>query len=93
VLVILSLVLQLLLDFAELPNAARWIARVSAPAAAVMVSGGFFGVAFMPEFSALLWAGALVLMTAVVLTGIGLLRSPGPRPGRTEPVVRGGMPS
>jgi nucleoside-diphosphate-sugar epimerase len=75
-LVILSLVLQILLDFAELPTGARWLARGAAPAAAVLVSGGFFGIAFTPRLAVLLWAGALSLGASVLLTGIGLLRPP-----------------
>lgn len=77
-LVILSLVLQILLDFTELPGGARWFARVSAPVAGVLISGGFFGIAFTPSFAPLLWAGALALVSAVLLTGVGLLRSPRP---------------
>ncbi|MFN7696378.1 MAG: hypothetical protein ACK5U8_00610 [Deltaproteobacteria bacterium] len=77
-LVILSLVLQVLLDSTELPSALRWTARATAPLAAVLLSGGFFGLAFLPQFAALLWAGALSLVITGVLTGIGLLRSPRP---------------
>ncbi len=76
VLVILSLVLQVLLDFTELPSGGRWLARVAAPMAAILLSGGFFGIAFHPGLGALLWAGAFALVVAVVLTGVGLLRSP-----------------
>lgn len=75
-LVILSLVLQVLIDAAELSPAVSWLARVSAPLAAILVSGGFFGIAFVPSFAALLWAGAACLVTSVVVTGVGLLRTP-----------------
>jgi hypothetical protein len=52
-----------------------WLARISAPVAAVAVSGGFFGVAFFPEFRWLLYFGGLILLVALVLTGVGLLRN------------------
>jgi NADH:ubiquinone oxidoreductase subunit 6 (subunit J) len=38
------------------------------------ISGGFFGLAFMSGFSVLVYLGAVSMATAVVLTGIGLLR-------------------
>jgi hypothetical protein len=53
----------------------RWVARIGAPLAAVTVSGGFFGIAFFPEFRWLLYFGALSLFVALVLTGVGLLRN------------------
>jgi hypothetical protein len=74
--VILSLVLQVLLDAATLAPGAKWLARLSAPLAAVAISGGFFGLAFLPGFRWLLYLGAALLLTAVVLTGVGLLRRP-----------------
>ncbi|MCZ8203350.1 hypothetical protein [Gemmatimonas sp.] len=74
VLVLLSLVLQGLLDSATLPEGARWAARVLAVAGAVLLSGGFFGLAFHPTFASLLWLGAGSLVTTVLLTGVGLLR-------------------
>jgi hypothetical protein len=74
--VILSLVIQILLDAATLEPATKWLARLSAPLAAVAISGGFFGVAFLPGFRWLLYLGALSLGVSVVLTGIGLLRRP-----------------
>ena len=74
-LVILSLVLQGLIDAAALSEAWRWLARVTAPLAAILLSGGFFGVAFAPAFGALLWAGAACLVVSVVTAGVGLLRS------------------
>jgi hypothetical protein len=74
--IILSLVIQMLLDAATLEPATKWLARLSAPVAAVAISGGFFGVAFIPAFRWLLYLGALSLGVAVLLTGIGLLRRP-----------------
>lgn len=73
--VILSLVIQVLLDSARLSRTLTWVARISAPVAAVLVSGGFFGLAFFPGFRWLLYAGAVSLVIAVVLTGVGLLRN------------------
>jgi hypothetical protein len=75
-LVILSLVLQMLVDATVLPDTLRWLARVTAPLAAILLSGGFFGIAFEPAFGVLLWAGAACLVVSVVITGVGLLRAP-----------------
>src|SRR5258705_4838047 len=47
--VLLSLVLQVLLDSATLPPGLKWLARGSAPPAATAVSGGLFGVALFPH--------------------------------------------
>jgi hypothetical protein len=71
---VFSLVLQVLLDSAVLPPALKWLARITAPAAAIAISGGFFGLAFRPEFRWLLYSGGACLAIAVLLTGIGLLR-------------------
>jgi hypothetical protein len=75
-LVILSLVLQVLIDTAEVSRALSWLARVTAPLAAILVSAGFFGIAFSPAFASLLWTGAACLSVSVVVTGVGLLRAP-----------------
>jgi hypothetical protein len=48
--VVFSLVLQLVLDSATLPARLKWLARISAPLAAVGISGGFFGIAFIRSF-------------------------------------------
>jgi hypothetical protein len=77
--VVLSLVLQVLLDGATLGRGLKWLARISAPVAAVAISGGFFGIAFVPAFQSLLYLGAVSLAIAVLLTGVGLLRRPGVR--------------
>lgn len=73
--VILALVIQVLLDATRLPSGMRWLARVSAPVAAVAVSAGFFGLAFSPGFRWLLYFGGFALLVALVTTGIGLLRN------------------
>lgn len=72
--VILSLVIQVLLDAATLSSPMKWLARLAAPAGAIGISGGFFGVAFFPAFQWLLYLGALSMAVAVLLAGVGLLR-------------------
>jgi hypothetical protein len=74
VLVILSLVVQLLLDHAHLPPDWLWATRLAAPTAAILVSGGFFGIAFSARLRVLLYGGALLLVFVTVATGVGLLR-------------------
>lgn len=75
VLVILSLVLQLLLDHVRLAQGTEWSARVAAPLAAILVPAGFFGLAHAPPLRALLYAGAALVVFATVTAGVGLLRS------------------
>jgi hypothetical protein len=60
---------------ASLAPALKWLARIGAPAAAVAVSAGFFGVAFSASFRWLVYFGAALLLIVLVLTGIGLLRN------------------
>ncbi|MBL9039625.1 MAG: hypothetical protein JNG84_14005 [Archangium sp.] len=74
VLLILSLVLQVLLDSAALSPTAKWVARVAAPSAAILLSGGFFGIAHLPALGVLLWLGAAALVTATVVAGVGLVK-------------------
>ena len=73
---ILSLLMQVLLDPATLSPGWKWLARLSAPLAAVCVSGGFFGLAFLAGFQWLLYFGGACLVVAVLVTGVGLLRRP-----------------
>lgn len=75
VLLILSLVIQLVLDAAGLGPSWRWAARVAAPLAAVLVSAGFFGMAFAPGLRAVLYLGAALAVFATLATGIGLVSS------------------
>ena len=85
--IILSLVIQVVLDSATLSATLKWLARIAAPVAAAAISGGFFGLAFAPAFRWLAYFGAACLAVAVLLTGIGLLRRPdvSPQPGRIPP--------
>jgi hypothetical protein len=75
--ILLSLVLQVLLDSARLPVVLTWMARIAAPAAAVALSGAFFGLAFTAGFSPLLYLGISLMLVAVLTTGVGLLRGTG----------------
>lgn len=75
VLVILSLVLQVLLDHARMTSSWRWAVRITAPLAAVLLPGGFFGLAHAPGARGLVYAGALLVAFATVAAGVGLLRA------------------
>jgi hypothetical protein len=72
---ILSLVIQVLLDAAKLPASAKWLARIAAPVGTLALSGGFFGLAFRAEFRFLLYFGALAMFCSLILTAVGLLRN------------------
>ena len=78
--VILSLVMQVLIDGARLSHATAWLARISAPFGAIAVSGGFFGLAHFPEFRWLLYLGGFSLLVSVITTGVGLLQGWRSRP-------------
>lgn len=73
--VLLSLVMQVLVDAARLSAVSMWVTRIGAPLAAVTVSGGFFGLAFFPGFRWMLYFGALALLISLLLCGAGLLRN------------------
>jgi hypothetical protein len=75
VLVVLSLVVQVLLDQARLPPGLSWAARVAAPLAAILVSAGFFTLAHAPQLRVVLYAGATLVALATATTGVGLLLS------------------
>lgn len=85
VLVILSIVLQLLLDHVRLAQGMVWGARVAAPLAAILVSGGFFALAHSPPLRVLLYTGAALVAYATLTTGVGLLRSLRAAPRVTTP--------
>ncbi|MBB4912701.1 hypothetical protein [Actinophytocola algeriensis] len=80
VLVTLALVTLVLADATALDGALGWLARVGTPAAAALISAGFFfssmgrGEVTRPNrFIWLVWLGALSLATGVVTLGLGLL--------------------
>jgi hypothetical protein len=81
VIVILSLVCQLFADVAVLPPALIWLVRIGIPAAAILLSAGFFFSVLSPDTirvgSSIVftYAGAVLLGVSVLLLGIGLLRA------------------
>jgi hypothetical protein len=77
---ILSLLLQVLLDSTRLSLALTWLARICAPLAAVAFSGALFGLAFSSSFSAVLYLGIVLMLIALLTTGVGLLRAAGRSP-------------
>lgn len=72
---LLALIIQPLVDQTALSSAMRWIARLGAPIASVVVPAGFFGLAFLPEFRWLMYIGVFCLAVSMLLTGVGLLRN------------------
>lgn len=74
VLSILSLFLQITIDYAALPAGLMWPLRIGALGAALLVSGGFFGAAHLRSLRILLYLGALVLAAVTLTVGVGLLR-------------------
>lgn len=80
VLVTLGLVTLILADAAALDGVLGWLARVGTPAAAALISAGFFfssmgrGEVLKPnKLIWLVWLGALSLAVGVVTLGLGLL--------------------
>lgn len=72
---ILSLVVQVLLDAARLPSSTKLLARIAAPVGTLGLSGGFFLLAFKNEFRFLVYFGALAMFCSLILAGVGLLRN------------------
>jgi hypothetical protein len=77
---ILSVLLQVLLDSTRLSTALTWLARICAPISAVAFSGALFGLAFSASFSTLLYLGIVLMLIALLTTGVGLLRGVGASP-------------
>lgn len=75
VFVILSLILQPLVDQTGFSNSLKWVARLGAPAASVILPAGFFGLAFIAEFKWLIYTGIICLAISMLMTGIGLLKN------------------
>lgn len=77
---ILSVLVQVLLDSTRLSTALTWLARICAPISAVAFSGALFGLAFFASFSTLLYLGIVLMLIALLTTGVGLLRGVGANP-------------
>jgi hypothetical protein len=75
VLALLALFLQIAIDDAALPYSLVWPVRIAAVAAALFVSGGFFGMAHLRALRWLLYAGAVLVMATTLTVGIGLIRA------------------
>jgi hypothetical protein len=90
VLLLLSLVLLRYVDEARLSAGWRWVARVSAPAAALLLPVAYFFSVLTPEATepngliSLAYVGAGVLAVGLLVLGVGLLRGP-QGGGRAEP--------
>jgi hypothetical protein len=82
VLIVLALVCLVLADAIKLGGAVGYVARLAIPAAAVLMSAGFFlssmgvGVTEPNGWIAVLWLGAACLAVGVVTLGVALLRRP-----------------
>jgi hypothetical protein len=74
VVLILSLILQILVDHARL-GSLSWPVRIAAPGAALLVSGGFFGVAHLPALRVVLYTGATLLIATTLTVAVGLFKA------------------
>jgi hypothetical protein len=78
---VLSLVMLRYVDEALLSPAWRWVARLGAPVAAILIPASFFLSVVSPQATepsgliTLSYAGALSLALAVLTLGIGLIRA------------------
>jgi hypothetical protein len=81
VIVILSLICQIMVDHARLSPQLQWCVRIGVPAAAMLISGGFFtsvirsGVERPNGLIRLIYMGVFVLAASLITLGIGLIRA------------------
>lgn len=81
IMLILSLVVLRYVDEARLTGAWRWLARTGTPLAAILMPAGFFLSVLPPDATepgaliALVPLGGVLMIAAVLTTGIGLLRA------------------
>lgn len=79
VLVILSLIAEVLADYAGLTPVREHIVRIGFPLAAILVSGGFFASAAGRDITkpnrwiGILYSGIVILVTGLIVLGIGLI--------------------
>jgi hypothetical protein len=80
----LSLIMLRYVDEATLSPLGKWVARLGAPVAAILVPAGFFLSTFAPTTTTagplvyLVYLGALCLAGSVVTLGVGLIRAERP---------------
>lgn len=81
VFLVLSLVMLRYVDEADLGDAWKWVARLGAPVAAILVPAAFFLSSLPPTASAptaalrLAYPGVAALAAAVLTLGVGLIRA------------------
>jgi hypothetical protein len=75
VLTLLAVLLQIAIDYAAIPSSLVWPVRVSAIAASILVSGGFFAVAHARSLRIVLYTGAVLVAATTLTVGVGLIRS------------------
>jgi hypothetical protein len=80
VIVILSLILQPLVDQTTMATALQWFVRLGAPLSAILMSAGFFfamdSKGQMGIFRNLIYLGGLLLAASVLILGVGLVTAP-----------------
>ena len=82
VIILLSLIVQILADYATLPGILRWFVRLGVPISAMLVSAGVFLTVMRTDpghanqMVNLIYGGAILLAVSVLLLAIGLLRAP-----------------
>jgi hypothetical protein len=75
VLTLLAMLLQIAIDYAAIPSSLVWPVRVAAIAASILVSGGFFVVAYVRYLRFVLYTGAVLVAATTLTVGVGLIRS------------------
>ena len=82
VLLILSLVMLRYVDEAQLSDSLKWVARLGAPVAAILLPVAYFFSVLTPDATKpngwiyLAYVGAAVLAIGLLVLGVGLLRRP-----------------
>jgi len=84
---VLSLVMLRYVDEAALSRFWKWLARIGAPVAAILIPGAFFASVASPTATEpngllnLAYVGVAFLASAVLALGVGLIRAARRRPG------------
>jgi len=80
VLVILSLIAQILIDFSALSKRLKLITRIAFPLGAICISGGFFAGAIGSNITAptdlifILYIGIIILLFGLISVGVALIK-------------------